>query len=217
MCDALRAAGHAEFGHPTGGFVVHTRGDGDDPILVCCTDDPDLDRLVEHHRYRPVLTEAGFVVRMGIDTADDNEGLRVWAAPTTWALPPARTGRELAEDWMRALTISHHPGITPTRALAEIAETNRPLSIPIPVRTRLPADDRAAIEAALARHRDTASRQAGVNLLVEGLLIEWLAEATGTDPEDLRGSCQMAPSTTYAYVRVLDASADELAAVMPTA
>jgi hypothetical protein len=56
---ALRQAGCAEFGERHGGFVVEAPGDEDhDPLRVCCTDDPDLDRHTEEQRYQLVLAEA---------------------------------------------------------------------------------------------------------------------------------------------------------------
>lgn len=47
------------------------------------------------------------------------------------------------------------------------------------IRTPLPPDDAQALAESLAWYAEVRSRQAGLNLLVEGLLIGWLAKATG--------------------------------------
>jgi hypothetical protein len=49
------------------------------------------------------------------------------------------------------------------------------------LRTALPFDDAQALGESLAWLHDAGSRQTGLHLLIEGLLIKWLAEATETD------------------------------------
>lgn len=62
-----------------------------------------------------------------------------------------------------------------------IAQVNQPSTLQVRIRTPLPRDDAQALTESLAWHADVRSRQAGVNLLVEELLISWLAEASGQD------------------------------------
>lgn len=49
------------------------------------------------------------------------------------------------------------------------------------IRTPLPDQDARVLDDMLIWYADVRSHQAGLNLLVEGLLIDWLAEATGQD------------------------------------
>lgn len=175
---ALRSAGCAEFNERHGGFVVEAPGTESDPFLVCCTDDLDLDRHVEEKRYQHVLVDAGFRAVAGID--GDDGGLQVWPVGVRPRVPRP-SPRAMAEDWLRSLTISGEPGTTPERALELIARVNQPGTLSMQLRTPLPPDDAQALDETLAWYADVRSRQAGVNLLVEGLLIGWLAEATGQD------------------------------------
>jgi hypothetical protein len=175
---ALRAAGCAEFSERHGGFVVESPGTDSDPFLVCCTDDLDLDRHVEERRYQLVLAAVGFRAVAGID--GDDGGLQVWPAGVRPGVPRP-SPRTIAEDWLRALTISGEPGITPKRAMELIARVNQPGTLSVQLRAPLPPDDAQALDETLAWYADVRSRQAGLNLLVESLLIEWLAEATGQD------------------------------------
>jgi hypothetical protein len=84
-----------------------------------------------------------------------------------------------AEDWLRSLTISAQPGMTPEEAVALITQVTRPRTLSMQIRTPLPPDDAQALAESLAWYAEVRSRQAGLNLLVEGLLIGWLAKATG--------------------------------------
>ncbi|MGL5825530.1 MAG: hypothetical protein ACRCYU_12060 [Nocardioides sp.] len=104
----------------------------------------------------------------------------VWPGKPRPTLPHP-SPRALAEDWLRSLTISAEPGMTPDRAVALINQVNRPGSTPIQIRTPLPADDAQALKDSIAWNNEMRSRQAWLNLLVEGLLIDWLADATGQD------------------------------------
>ncbi|MBW4722378.1 hypothetical protein [Saccharothrix obliqua] len=63
--------------------------------------------------------------------------------------------------------------------VAEVNQVNQPESVRVRLRTRLSAQDARVLDETLAWYADVRSRQAGVTLLVEGLLIDWLAEATG--------------------------------------
>ncbi|MGW4527866.1 hypothetical protein [Amycolatopsis sp. NPDC004378] len=175
---ALREAGCAEAGDRQGGFVVEAPGEDHDPFLVCCTDGPELDRHTEEQRYQLVLADAGFRAVTGID--GDEGGLAVWPAGVRPQVPRP-SPRAMAEDWLRALTISGQPGQTPEQALALIAQVNQPRSLSMQIRTPLPHDDAQALDESLAWYAEVRSRQAGLNLLLEGLLIGWLADATGQD------------------------------------
>lgn len=175
---ALRNAGCAESGARHGGFVVEAPGGDHDPFLVRCTDDPELDRHTEQQRYQLVLADAGLRTVTGLD--GDEGGLAVWPAGVRPKVPRP-SPRTMAEDWFRALTISGQPGQTPEQALALIAQVNQPRSLSMQIRTPLPHDDAQALDESLAWYAEVRSRQAGLNLLLEGLLISWLAEATGQD------------------------------------
>lgn len=94
---------------------------------------------------------------------------------------PRPSSRTLAEDWLRALTITGEPGLTPQHAIALIEQVNKPETVQVRIRTPLPTEDARVLDETLAWYADVRSRQAGVNLLVEGLLIDWLAKATGQD------------------------------------
>ena len=65
--------------------------------------------------------------------------------------------------------------------MALIAQINQPRSLSMQIRAPLPPDDAQALDESLAWYAEVRSRQAGLNLLVEGLLIGWLAEASGQD------------------------------------
>jgi hypothetical protein len=119
-----------------------------------------------------VLAAAGFRAVAGID--GDDGGLRVWPVGVAPRLPRP-SSREMAEDWLRTLTISSEPGTTPQQAVDLIAQVNRPRTLGVPIHTPLPRDDAQVLEETLAWYAEVASRQVGVNLLVEGLLIGWLA------------------------------------------
>lgn len=159
-------------GSVRGGFVVE---DEDPTFLVCCTGGKGLDREREERGYDAALTAAGYVVEP--ITEDPDGGLRVWPLGQR-PLPPAIDPRELLGDWLRSLTIIGE-GKSIDDTLALIAKVNRVGVHNVPIRTPLPPDDRQAMESVLAWNSEIRSRQAGVNLLVEQLLIRWLCEATG--------------------------------------
>jgi len=92
---------------------------------------------------------------------------------------PRRSPRELAEEWLRTLTITSEPGITLEQAYDLIAQVNPPERLRVRMRTPLHADDAQALDELVAWYADVRSRQAGLHLVVEGMLILWLAEATG--------------------------------------
>lgn len=52
------------------GFVVES----ENPFLVCCPDDDELDRHAEERRYATALTAAGYRV----EPDEDDDGLQVW-------------------------------------------------------------------------------------------------------------------------------------------
>lgn len=79
---------------------------------------------------------------------------------------------------MRTLTVSGEPGITPRQAIALINQVNQPSSPQVRLRTPLSAEDARTLDEVQAWNADVRSRQAGVHLLIEGTLIDWLAEAT---------------------------------------
>lgn len=167
-------AGCAEFGERHGGFVVEAPGDEHDPFLVCCTDDPDLDRHTETSSSWPMPGPCG----------DRDRWRRGWPSHMAWRSPAegaAAVARTMAEDWLRSLTITAEPGTTPEQAVELIARVNQPRSLSMQIRTPLPPDDAQALDETLAWYAEVRSRQAGLNLLLEGLLLGWLAEATGQD------------------------------------
>lgn len=94
---------------------------------------------------------------------------------------PRPSARELAEDWLRTLTVSGEPSITPQQAIELINQVNQPSGPQVRLRTPLSAEDARVLDEAQAWNADVRSRQAGVHLLIEGTLIDWLAEATGQD------------------------------------
>ena len=173
----LRAAGCAERGERHGGFVVEAP-ENHGAFLVHCSDDPRLDRGAEEQRYQRALATAGFGVVTGID--GDEGRLWVWPAGVRPQVPRP-SPRELAEDWLRTLTITGEPGITADRAMEQIAQVNQPRSLGVRLRTPLAPDDAQVLEETVAWYAEVRSRQAGLHLLVEGLLIGWLADATGQD------------------------------------
>ncbi|GAA1982942.1 hypothetical protein [Amycolatopsis minnesotensis] len=91
---------------------------------------------------------------------------------------PAIDPRELLNAWIRALTLLGE-GRGPDETIASIAQANRPGRHLTALRTPLPADDARALDDVLAWLHEIRTRQAGVNILVEQLLIGWLSEATG--------------------------------------
>jgi hypothetical protein len=94
---------------------------------------------------------------------------------------PRPSARTLAEDWLRTLTVSGEPGITPQQAIELINQVNQPGSPQVRLRTPLSAEDARVLDVVQAWNADVRSRQAGVHLLIEGTLIDWLAEATGQE------------------------------------
>lgn len=87
----------------------------------------------------------------------------------------------MTNDWLRSLTITSEPGRTPEQVLELIAQVNQPGAISTHSRTPLPFDDAQALDEPLAWLHDVRSRNAGLHILIEGLLIGWLAEASQTD------------------------------------
>lgn len=62
-----------------------------------------------------------------------------------------------------------------------IAQVNQPETVRLTFRTPLSPEDRRVLDDALAWISEQRSRQAGVNLLIESILIDMVAEATGQD------------------------------------
>ncbi|MEX5636406.1 hypothetical protein [Parafrankia sp. FMc2] len=145
--------------------------------MRCVTDDDVLDRPFEEQRYRHVLAAAGFGVVIGVE---DGGGLWVWPVGVR-PVVPRPSPRELAEGWLRTLTITGEPGITPARAMELIAQVNQPRTLGVRMRTPLPLDDVQILEDTLAWHAEVRTREVGLHLLLEGLLIGWLADATGQE------------------------------------
>lgn len=176
--DALRAAGCAEHGERHGGFVIEFQERHEALRVRCVTDDDDvLDRPFEEQRYRQVLAAAGFGVVTG---AEDDGGLWVWPVGVR-PVVPRPSPRELAEGWLRTLTITGEPGITPARAMELITQVNQPRTLGVRMRTPLPLEDVQILEDTLAWHTEVRTREVGLHLLLEGLLIGWLADATGQE------------------------------------
>jgi len=74
---------------------------------------------------------------------------------------PRQSAQELAEDWLRALTITSEPGFAPERAMELIAQVNQPGRLQVRSRTPQPAKDARVLEETLAWCNDVRSRQAG--------------------------------------------------------
>ncbi|MEU4807419.1 hypothetical protein [Actinosynnema sp. NPDC023587] len=92
---------------------------------------------------------------------------------------PQQTSREVAQDWLRGLTLLGEGGRTLQETLDLITEVNQVRAHVLALEGPLSARDSAVLLAGLEWTARARSRQAGVNLLVEGLLIEWLCQATG--------------------------------------
>lgn len=172
---ALRRAGCREFSEQRGGFVVQQAEEPGDPFLVCCSEDAGLDQRGEERHYQGVLA-ADYHVMTGIDGVEG--GLQVWPSGVRLRVP-RQSPRQLVDDWLRSLTITSDKGKTMQERLDLIAEVNQPRTMSVRIRTALPSDDAHALRETLAWYHDIRSRQAGVNLLIDNLLIGWLAEATG--------------------------------------
>ena len=84
----------------------------------------------------------------------------------------------MVNDWIRTLTIIGE-GRSVDDALDLIAKVNQPGKAFLQTRTPLPPDDARVLHEVLAWLHEVRSRQAGVNLLVEQVLTQWLVEATG--------------------------------------
>ncbi len=82
---------------------------------------------------------------------------------------------------MRALTllVDSEPGTMPEQLIESIAHVNRPGVTRLEISTPLPPHDAAVLEQARAWNAQVRSNQAKANTLVDVLLIDWLAEASG--------------------------------------
>lgn len=174
--ETLRQAGCQEWfdrgpGKVRNGFVIET----EDPFLVRCSDGGGLDREAEERGYAAALTSAGYYVEP--ITGDDDGGFQVWPPGHRRPLPK-QDPREMLNDWIRTLTVIGE-GHSPDSALALIAKVNQPGQHLVQIRTPLPQDDVQALNDSMAWLNENRSRQAGVSILVEQLLIQWLADATG--------------------------------------
>jgi len=101
-------------------------------------------------------------------------------------MPPSQpTPRKLAEDWLRALTltVSADASTTLDQLYQSIAQVNQLGTARIALRTPLSQEDARALDAAMAWTNKIRSDQAKTNMLMDMLLITWLAEATGQDRE----------------------------------
>ena len=99
------------------------------------------------------------------------------------APPPQPTPRKLAEDWLRALTltVTARAGTTLDQLYQTIAQVNQLGSVRLALSTPLSQDDARTLDAAMAWINTIRSDQAKANMLIDTLLIKWLAEATGQD------------------------------------
>lgn len=177
--EALYLAGFHPYRERRGGQLrAGYRVDGTEtapPFLVRHVGDAAEDRQRQERAYARALAASGYVVQP--ITADSAGGLRVWPLGQRPPLP-AIDPRELMNEWLRSLTIMGE-GKTIDETLALIAKVNRVGTHTVPIRTLLPPDDAQALESVLAWNNEIRSHQAGVNLLVEQLLIHWLADASG--------------------------------------
>ncbi|WP_194893750.1 hypothetical protein [Catenulispora pinisilvae] len=96
---------------------------------------------------------------------------------------PQPTPRQLAEDWLRALTltVTADRGTTLEQLYQSIAEANQISAVQVELGTPLPPADARALDDAMAWTSRIRSDQAKANMLIDALLIQWLAEATGQD------------------------------------
>ncbi|GIG61509.1 hypothetical protein Lfu02_58810 [Longispora fulva] len=95
------------------------------------------------------------------------------------------TGRDLLEQWLRALTILGDSSLTPQERLDLITEVNPPEQLDLRISTPLPQVDVEAIQNAFARAASLHSRKTSVHILVENQLIAWLGEATDSSREQV--------------------------------
>jgi hypothetical protein len=117
------------------------------------------------------------------------------------AVPPVLrhpSPRELVNDWLVALTLMGEDGKTPQQLMDQIAEVtqvgrDQPVVV---ITTPLPRRDVEAIEAAQQWYASARSRQAGVHVLVENLLIGWLTEATGHSRSEILQRLALTIETT---------------------
>lgn len=181
--DAIRQALYLAGFHPhqeksggrvRAGYRVEDTAPGP-TFLVRHSGNADEDRPHQERSYMAALATLGYVVEPVTD--DSAGGLRVWPLGQRPALPVIDP-RELMNEWLRSLTIIGE-GRSIDDTLALISSVNRTGTHAVAIRTPLPPDDARALESVLAWNNETRSRQAGVNLLVEQLLIRWLTEATG--------------------------------------
>lgn len=165
-------------GRVRAGYEVDDTGPGP-TFLVRHTGNPVGDTAEDRQRqersYAQALAASGYVVEPVTD--DSSAGLRVWPLGQRPPLPVIDP-RELMNEWLRSLTIIGE-GKSIDETFALIASVNDTATHSVPIRTPLPPDDARAMESVLSWNSELRSRQTGVNLLVEQLLIRWLADATG--------------------------------------
>lgn len=84
---------------------------------------------------------------------------------------------------MRALTITvtSSSDTTPDQLFHSVAQVNQPGAVRVELSRPLPPADARAVADAMAWVHGVRSDQAKVNMLVDALLIQWLAEAAGQD------------------------------------
>jgi hypothetical protein len=97
-----------------------------------------------------------------------------------WARIDAKTGRDLVNEWVRALTIvSHSRGRHPRELLAEIAAINQPETIQVRLVTPLLPGEKWMLDETQRAISQLRSRETTLHMAITSMLIGWLADATG--------------------------------------
>ncbi len=103
-----------------------------------------------------------------------------------WARIDAKTGRDLVNEWMRALTIvSHGRGRRPAELLAEIAGVTQPETIQVRLVTPLLPGEKWMLDETQRAVTRLRSRETSVHMMITSVLVGWLAEATGQTRSDV--------------------------------
>jgi hypothetical protein len=103
-----------------------------------------------------------------------------------WARVDAKTGRDLVNEWMRALTIVSHPGGRhPAELLAEIADVNQPETVKVHLVTPLLPGEKWMLDQTQRAMSRLRSRETSVHMMITSMLVGWLAEATGQARSDV--------------------------------
>lgn len=102
------------------------------------------------------------------------------ASGPSWRRMDAKTGRDVSEEWLRAMTIMADGGDRPLgELLAEIARVNSPVPLQVTLVTPLtPGESRDLAEAIGAQNR-LRQRETTMHAIVTQVLLGWCATASG--------------------------------------